>query len=91
MGFNTTVVVLNDALHQIENDPEFGRNLARAIMRVSGRGGKMDVPAGNHCNAAEVIESHHADWMVYVRVGGNTGEVVRDNPEPKPKKRKKLV
>ena len=29
-------------------------------------------------NAATVIETHHADYEVLVRVGGNRGEVVRD-------------
>jgi len=31
MGYNTTVVVYNDALDQIESDPQFGANLAAAI------------------------------------------------------------
>lgn len=81
MGFNTTVVVLNDALGEIRNDPEFGRRLADAIAHVQ-RGKPVDVPAhsikgGIHCNAAVVIETHHADYMVTVRVGGNYGEVVK--------------
>ena len=79
MGFNTTVVVMNDALAQIEHDPEFGKNLARAIYEVQ-RGKPVDVPACGersvHCNAATVIESHHADYMVLVEVGRNSGRVV---------------
>lgn len=31
MGYNTTVVVYNDALDQIANDPEFGKKLVAAI------------------------------------------------------------
>jgi hypothetical protein len=82
MGFNTTVVVMNDALGYIESDPDFGKNLARAIARAWG-GGPVDVPAygphgrGVHCNAAVVVETHHADHDVLVRVGGNRGEVVK--------------
>lgn len=79
MGYNTTVVVMNDALGMIEGDPNFGKNLARAIAEV-GRGKPVDVPASNgrgvHCNAATVIESHHADYDVYVRVGQNFGEAM---------------
>lgn len=78
MGFNTTVVVLNDALDQIAKDPEFGKNLVDAIMRRRRDGEYVTVPAGNHCNAAEVIETHHADYDVLVRIGGNTGRVVAD-------------
>lgn len=87
MGYNTTVVVLNDALGFIENDPEFGKRLARAIMEVQ-RGKPIDVSAhskggGVHCNAAAVIESHHADHDVCVIVGQNYGRVVEQWPEKK--------
>lgn len=78
MGYNTTVVVMNDALGEIAEDREFGARLARAIREVQ-RGKPVDVPAhgkhGVHCNAATVIETHHADYDVLVRVGGNVGRV----------------
>ncbi len=80
MGWNTTVVVMNDALGEIGKDPEFGARLKQAIMRdefpatVPARDGE----GSGHANAATVIETHHADYDVLVRVGGNRGEVVRD-------------
>jgi len=75
MGFNATVVVMVDALHDIKDDPKFGANLAAAIMRLSvvPYGTHIDVAAGNHGNAATVIESHHADGVSVVLVGGNSG------------------
>jgi len=73
MGYNTTLVVLNDALHQIENDPEFGKKVARAAQLVW-HGKAVDISSGNHCNAATVIESHHADEMHLIAVGGNYGQ-----------------
>ncbi len=73
MGFNTTVVVMNDALHQIEEDKEFGRKLAQAALLTYNRG-RQDVSAGNHVNAATVIESHHADGIHLIAVGGNYGQ-----------------
>jgi len=74
MGFNTTVVVHNDALGSIERDPDFGMKLSRAISNLGMRGDKMeDVSAGCHCNACEVIETHHADSAIAVVVGGNMG------------------
>jgi hypothetical protein len=76
MGFNTTVVVLNDALHYIERDPDFGKKLVAAIMSVGCYNKPVDVSAMGHRNAASVIECHHADHDVYVKVGGNYGEVV---------------
>lgn len=79
MGYNTTVVVMNDSLHDIEKDPEFGKNLAQAIKSESirhYRPGSQYVRALGSANAAEVIESHHADGQVAVVVGGNCGEVL---------------
>lgn len=76
MGLNTTIVVLNDGLHEIENDPEFGRKLAGAIRGFRGPDPES-FSAGNHCNPAAVIEIHHADYEVLVAVGRNTGRVVK--------------
>lgn len=75
MGHNATVVVMVDALHDIEKDPDFGKNLVAAIMHLSvvPHGTHVDVPALNHANAATVIESHHADYVHGVFVGGNSG------------------
>lgn len=76
MGYNSTVVVMNDALHQIENDPDFGKKLAQAVRSLSVRNDYADVSAGNHCNAATVVATHHADIHSVVIVGGNNGKVI---------------
>jgi len=75
MGYNTTVVVLNDALSAIMRDPAFGENLAKACAQPMLLGTKtmIEVPALNHVNAAHVIETHHADQLVPVLIGGNMG------------------
>lgn len=75
MGFNTTVVVMNDALNAIEQDVQFGPKLVQAILQMGGRSNlneHIDVSAMGHVNAATVIESHHADGLMVVAVGGNT-------------------
>lgn len=76
MGFNTTVIVLNDGLSGIENDPDFGKRLAQAILLFSPSKGRVDVCAGNHVNACSVIETHHADNTAVVAVGGNFASVL---------------
>lgn len=74
MGYNSTVIVLTDALHQISADKDFGKKLADAIGEVT-RGKPVDIASGGHCNVATVIETHHADHTVVVAMGGNYGSV----------------
>ena len=73
MGFNTSMIVLNDALGEIEKDPDFGLKLGNAIGRLSGphlpHG--IDISAGPNVNAATVIETHHADFTTLLAFGGN--------------------
>ena len=81
MGYNTTVVVINDALGLIADDPDFGRRLSEAVRELGMGNGPVDIAAhgksgGIHVNAATVIETHHADYDVFIRVGKNRGEVV---------------
>ena len=77
MGYNTTVIVYNDALGEIEKDPQFGKNLVRAIGELSRASQSdrptVDVPSGCHGNAAMVVETHHADSCALVTVAGNLG------------------
>jgi hypothetical protein len=80
MGYNTTVVIRNDALAQIAADPKFGAKLAEAVTEAAARvEGTIEVSAGNHANAAQVVECHHADIAVVVAVGGNLGAVMTSN------------
>ena len=72
MGWNTSVILMNDALGSIAKDPEFGRKLELAALSCSHEG-RIDVSAGCHYNAASVIESHHADQLSVVSFGGNCG------------------
>jgi hypothetical protein len=77
MGWNTTVVVMNDSLSNIENDPDFGKNLGSAIREhVSRRKERVDVRARGAGNAASVIAQAHADVVSVVLVGGNYGRVI---------------
>jgi predicted Fe-Mo cluster-binding NifX family protein len=84
MGYNTTVIVLNDALDMIRDDPKFGERLYYAVLELQ-RGEQVDIPAhsyrdgkprGVHCNAATAVETHHADGTAVVAVGGNCASVL---------------
>lgn len=85
MGYNTAVLVMNDALGAIKNDPKFGENLYNAVME-SQRGGQVDVPAytyregrfaGVYCNAATVVSMAHADDAQVMVMKHNTGYVAK--------------
>lgn len=71
MGFNSVLLVLNDRLHEIEHDPEFGKKVARAI-RAHSWPGEQPYITGQ----TQVLSVHHADTLVVVAVGGNTGRVI---------------
>lgn len=73
MGYNTTLVVLNDALHEIREDKDFGRKVYEAALTVS-RGKRVDISIGGFANVATVIETHHADGIKLIAVGGNCGQ-----------------
>lgn len=90
MGFNTVVVVLNDALGTIEDDTSWGQRLSQAVRGFQGacrQGRSSNVSAHSksgyavHCNAAEVISVAHADNYQIVVAHGNTGWVITSDPE----------
>lgn len=81
MGWNTTVVVMNDCLESIRNDERFGAKLVEAIGRNIVTRKREDVSAGNCVNAATVIEQHHNMNYVVVAIGGNDGIVLGYVPE----------
>lgn len=79
MGFNTTIVILNDALESIAADPQFGKKLRDAVLgAISSSDCPIHFSAGMS-DAGSVIETHHADENVVVSVGGNTGIVIKDD------------
>jgi len=76
MGFNSTMVIMNDALGQIKADKDFGEKVYDAVLKCVDEYEPVDISSGNHCNAATVIDSHHADHYVAMIVGGNYAQVL---------------
>lgn len=70
MGYNSVLLVLNDTLHEIKNDKEFGRKVNDAVLQL-GRGKQVDIPSGCCANAATAISCEHADVTQVIAVGGN--------------------
>ncbi|MCF7843836.1 hypothetical protein K9M47_02985 [Candidatus Gracilibacteria bacterium] len=56
MGITSVVLIHHDALDQIENDPNFGKNLSNAIASKRHSNERTaTVSAGTSCNAAGVV------------------------------------
>jgi hypothetical protein len=76
LGYNTTVLIMNDVQDEIEKHPEqFYRNLQHAQSEVgfgsdkSWRAGTFGV--GNAGNGFQVVSNRHADETSLIAVGGN--------------------
>jgi hypothetical protein len=58
MGYNTTVLVLNDALDEIENDAEFGGWLAVAVRTLNiSLFERVDVSSGQAAVDGELVSN----------------------------------
>jgi len=76
MGFNSTLIVMNDALEQIREDQNFGRKVAESINSLSASDRQVTINSGDHYNAATVVETHHADGLAVIVVGGNQAQIL---------------
>ena len=78
MGFNTTIVIYNDALNSIKEDKNFGATLYDAIMenwRTKQNETFFTSFGHGSQTAGQVIEQHHSSSEVLVEMGGNTGKI----------------
>lgn len=83
MGWNTFLIVLNDALGGIEKDEHFGAKVSRAARASFGpeREDRSDrynrnIGSGGHGNAATAFHSAHADTVALALLGGNMAKVL---------------
>lgn len=76
MGFNTTVLILNDAVHTLTEDKDFPEKLVSAIHEMYTKREPVDVSILGHVNAVTVLAQEHADIMQILAIGGNTGWVL---------------
>jgi hypothetical protein len=72
MGWNTGVLILNDAAHLMKADPaRFVENLDRAMGEFNRKDGPVDFAIGNHVNGGSVFHQSHADNVGVYAIGGN--------------------
>lgn len=74
MGYNSTVLVLNDRLGEIERDPEaFVKEMINAIHR---KGMTYGEAAVFYPGQSSVISCAHADQVTVMAVGGNHATIL---------------
>jgi hypothetical protein len=71
MGFQSTLLIRNDCLHEIAADKDFGTKVSDAVSQGWGHF-PVDISSGHCGNASTVVESHHSDGMVALVAGGGT-------------------
>jgi hypothetical protein len=79
MGYNATIMILMDRIHNIKEDKDSGRKLYDAVTRLHGSKSPVNIDHG-----AQAIEIHHASYHTGVIIGGNTGFVTEQNEPPYP-------
>jgi len=96
MGYNSVIVVMNDALHNIASDKEFGNKLSDAVSYHWVKNTHVDVSAKGFANAATVLGTDHSDVLVPYLIGGNSGSRIEEvylswNDDSKEEKLLKLL
>lgn len=76
MGFNTAVIIHNDHLDRIEDDPNFGRVLRQAIVETAGRPHEK-----RYYRGFDLLPSRHADFTQFVIIGQNSIRSIFDLTE----------
>ena len=72
MGFNTAVLILNDAIDGVEKDPaSFAKNMMHAWHLFQRTGNPTDFAIGNHVNGGTIFHNAHADVTGVYAIGGN--------------------
>lgn len=82
MGFNSVVFICNNAVSEIEKDPEgwwrtTWENLVSKPFKSDGRYG-----FGNHGNAFQAVWNQHADRTALILAGKNRAKLLNNYDDP---------
>jgi hypothetical protein len=73
MGFNTTLLILNDAMGEIDKDPAgWWQKTQRQLYEPP----NTDYGFGHHGNGFRVVANSHADMVNVIAVGGNYASIL---------------
>jgi len=71
MGYNTAIVICNDALNEIKKDVTFGKKLVSAIQDQYSEQKPLSFD-----HSATVVGQEHMDVHFTVLIGDNTGKII---------------
>lgn len=72
MGWQSTVVFMNDFIHRMKEDKEAGLKIYNAIGELNNRRS----PYGGRFQYGRAVEQHHADGHILLSVGDYNGKVL---------------
>jgi len=77
MGFQTEIVIWNDALHKFEANPKaFGEAILKGIREANHNNRQTSIPFDNYCGYLAVEPSRHADHEAIFIHSGNSFTVI---------------
>lgn len=81
MGFQTTIMILNDALGEIDNDPKgWWEKTSEMIKAHRGNSDPQSYGFGSFSNGFTLVDVHHADVTSVIAVGGNYSTILSKLP-----------
>lgn len=77
MGYNSVLFLCNDAIGQIERDPEgWWKKSYEELLTLSRKDHDGTYGFGNHANGFQAVSNQHADNVVLIAAGGNYATVI---------------
>lgn len=76
MGYNTVVMICNDAWGEAVRDPKGFVDAISHNMNMVMSGKPIDFGLGNHANGFEVVSCQHADVTPIIAAGGNYASIL---------------
>ena len=67
MGYNTALMILNDRLHEIKDDPDFGKKIYDAVVMS-----RVDKNRQPYLPQVTILPSEHADVAQVVLITANS-------------------
>lgn len=76
MGYNSAIFICNDAMPEVDEDPEGWWSEAKLHLQMLKPGTTREFGFGSHANGFRAVHNHHADNVSLIALGGNYASVL---------------